>query len=182
MDNELYLRLHLNAKYQPIHRFDLEDALEEILQREKMGIVDGGGTLQLPTGEIESCDINIVINNTPNNMEKICHILNGIGIPKGSEILGENIAIKIGLQEGLGLYINGTELSKQVYKSCDINYVIEKLNELLCGVGKMYSFWEGNQETALYFYGQSYSEMLKIITPFIEEYPLCEKCRIVRIA
>ena len=52
------LTLNLNSRLQPMHRHDLEDALQEILEKINLGEVMGGGTLQNPqTGEIESCDI-----------------------------------------------------------------------------------------------------------------------------
>ena len=54
------LTLNLNSRLQPMHRHDLEDALQEILEKINLGEVMGGGTLQNPqTGEIESCDIEI---------------------------------------------------------------------------------------------------------------------------
>ncbi len=44
--------LKLNARFQPIHRFELEDVLQEIFQREGMGEVIGGDTVQNADGEI----------------------------------------------------------------------------------------------------------------------------------
>ena len=46
------LTLNLNSRLQPMHRHDLEDALQEILEKGKLGEVTGGGTLQNPqTGD-----------------------------------------------------------------------------------------------------------------------------------
>ena len=56
------LTLNLNSRLQPMHRHDLEDALQEILEKGKLGEVTGGGTLQRQTGEIVSCDIEIHLN------------------------------------------------------------------------------------------------------------------------
>lgn len=53
------LRLKLNARFQPMHRFELEDALQEILSKEGLGEITGGGTAQNPDGEIAYCDIDI---------------------------------------------------------------------------------------------------------------------------
>ena len=53
------LTLKLNARFQPMHRFELEDALQEILEQNNMGEVTGGGTAQNPGGEIAYCDIEI---------------------------------------------------------------------------------------------------------------------------
>ena len=38
------ITLKLNAKFQPMHRFELEDALQEILEQTGKGEVIGGGT------------------------------------------------------------------------------------------------------------------------------------------
>ena len=52
------LTLNLNSRLQPMHRHDLEDALQGILEKLNLGEVMGGGTLLNPeTGEIVSCDI-----------------------------------------------------------------------------------------------------------------------------
>lgn len=50
------------------------------------------------------------------------------------------------------------------------------------GIGRFYSYWEGNEWTALYFYGVSFVEMKQKIEPFIASYPLCQKSRIEQIA
>ena len=68
-----------------------------------------------------------------------------------------------------------------VYQNCDINYVIEQLEKAMDGVGFLYSYYEGNKETVLYFYGTSFKKMKELTKNFIKEYPLCEKCRIVQI-
>ena len=80
------------------------------------------------------------------------------------------------------MYLNGTELPAEVYQTSDINYVIEKLNELLALSGQLYSWWEGPQDTALYFYGVSFAEMKEKMADFLAEYPLCQKCRVEQIA
>lgn len=84
--------------------------------------------------------------------------------------------------EGLAYYLNGAELPKEVYETCDINYVIDQMEQAMKGIGSMYSYWEGDTYTALYFYGKSFSEMKRSIEPFIAEYPLCQKSRVEQIA
>lgn len=180
------LILNLNSRLQPMHRHDLEDALQEILEKEDLGEVTGGGTLQNPqTGEVVSCDIEINLNEDAQEcINRLVKIINGIGIPKGSALLcmAPEIKIEVGTLEGLAYYGNGTELSDEVYESCDINHVIQQLESALEGIGGFYSYWEGNEWTALYFYGISFEEMKQRIEPFIMSYPLCQKCRIERIA
>lgn len=74
------LTLNLNSRLQPMHRHDLEDALQEILEKEKLGEVMGGGTLQNPqTGEIISCDIEIHLNDDKqDSINRLVELVNKI--------------------------------------------------------------------------------------------------------
>ena len=65
--------------------------------------------------------------------------------------------INIGKNEGLGIYLDGKNLQPKVYEENDINLVIEKLKELLDDQSEIIRYWEGNEETALYFYGESFN-------------------------
>lgn len=84
--------------------------------------------------------------------------------------------------EGLAVYLNGTDLPSEVYASCDVNDLIKMLEKSLEHMGRFYSYWEGNRETALYFYGISFEEMKQKISGITDKYPLCEKCKIIRIS
>lgn len=178
----MHLELHLNARFQPKHRFELEDALQEIFQENEAGEITGGGTLLKKNGEIDSCDIEIDFSDAQKNLEWLVNLLNTIGIPKGSVLRGIEPPIDVGTLEGLAIYMNGTDLEEEIYKSCDINYVIEQLEQTIEGIGHMYSYGELNAFTALYFYGTSFSEMKEKMIPFISSYPLCKKCHIEQIA
>ena len=183
-----YVTLNLNARLQPTHRGDLEDALDELLEAAEVGFVDGGGTLMSPSGEVKSCDIELALNDNSEEMiTKLESIIDAIGVPTGSKLLwigadDETIERPVGCLEGMALYLNGTDLPKEVYESSDINYVIEQLESRMDGIGRLYSWWEGPQNTALYFYGQSYEKMSAAIQDFIAAYPLCQKCVVERIA
>lgn len=175
--------LKLNARFQPIHRFELEDALQEILETRQSGEVTGGGTVQKADGEIEYCEINIhLCDSNSDSITWLTSLLHTIGIPKGSVLQYAEQEINVGSLEGLACYLNGRDLSPEIYQTCDINYAIEQLELAMKGIGRMYSYWEGNAYTALYFYGTSYREMKEKITTFIDAYPLCQKCRVVQIA
>lgn len=178
----MHLILHLNARFQPKHRFELEDALQEIFQNNKAGEITGGGTFLKENGEIDSCDIEIDFSCAGKSLEWLINLLNTIGIPKGSVLRGIESTINVGTLEGLAIYLNGTDLAEDVYKSCDINYVIEQLEQTIEGIGHMYSYRELNEFTALYFYGTSFSAMKEKMAPFVSSYPLCQKCHIEQIA
>ena len=185
-----HVTLNLNARFQPMHRHNLEDALEKILSGYQLGYVDGGGTMQSVSGEIESCDIELMLkDNSEENLVTLESIIEKLGVAKGSKLLLWNEADEdvlcerpVGNLEGMALYLNGTDLPVEIYQTCDINYVIEQTEALMKGIGAMYSWWEGPQNTALYFYGENYEKMLTAIKNFTEEYPLCQKCVIKQIA
>jgi len=183
MSEKYEVTLKLNARFLPIHRFDLEDALQQILSQLKLGDVDGGGTYQSPTGEIVACEIVMLLNsNSPKDIDKLRSIIESMGMPNGSKLIYEGGEAPVGTLEGLAVYLNGTDLPAEVYKACDINKVISGLEEAMEGVGRMYSYWEGQVVTGLYFYGPSYDKMLAAAKPFIDSYPLCRECRVDKIA
>jgi len=179
-----HMTLQMNARLQPITRGELfEDIISEVLEAHEIGGVDGGGTMLQKSGEIDFCDVEIFLNEkTEENLKLLLEIISELDVPKGSKLYGEGVEYKVGTVEGLALYLNGTDLPDKVYKKCDINHVIEKLDELLDEEGAYYSYWEGPSDTALYFYGSSFDKMKKLMEPFLEKYPLCEKCRVVQIA
>ena len=177
--------LKLNARLQPMHRHELEDAIQGVLEKEQMGEVTGGGTVQNPDGEIVSCDIDIhLAGDKWDHVSFLVNLLNRLGIPNGSALLGidRKFRVEVGTLEGLAFYVNGTDLPDEIYGSCDINHVIEQMESAIDGIGRFYSYWEGNEWTALYFYGVSFVEMKQKIEPFIASYPLCQKSRIEQIA
>jgi hypothetical protein len=175
----------LNAKAQPIHRGEIfEDPLDEILQRKKLGEVCGGGTAISDIGEVEHGDIEIALFDKAAALE-VVQILESLGAPKGSRLQfgnGTDPDIEFGRTEGLGLYLNGTDLADTVYAECDSNVVFDQISTLIEGCGGILSHWQGATEAALYLYGDSFELMQSRIHDFVSTYPLCEKCRIVRIA
>jgi hypothetical protein len=177
----------LNAKVQPIDRGEyFEDPLMETLESAGLGDVTGGGTqmAEEPYG-IEFCDLVILVKAA--NEETLAVIikrLNDLGAPKGSKLILETTGkeIPFGVTEGIGVFLNGADLSDNVYAECDINHVIEEFDRLLGDKGKFRGYWEGSRETALYCYGRSFEEMRAALQPFIDSYPLCEGARIEQIA
>ena len=68
-ESSFLIALNLNARFQPICRHDLEDALNKILGKSDMGFVDGGGTMMFPSGEVKSCDIELELNDDMGRFE-----------------------------------------------------------------------------------------------------------------
>ena len=176
----------INARLQPMHRGEIyEDPLDEVLTRESVGEVSGGGTLQSQSGEIEHCDVEIKVNNSSDESVELVKLsLEKIGTPKGSKIRVEATGseIEFGTLEGLAIYLNGTDLEAEVYTNSDSNHVYSELDRLTLGVGKVFSYWQGSTDTAFYLYGTSFSQMKELISELVDNYPLCQKCRIEQIA
>lgn len=177
----------LNAKMQPIDRGDYyEDPLADTLKAANIGEVTGGGTQlsEAPYG-IEFCDLEIRMDEvTEEALAVIIKRLNDLGAPKGSRLIIETTGkqIPFGVTEGLAVYLNGADLEDEVYRACDVNFVIDEFDRLLAGKGAFRGYWEGDRETALFCYGASYSEMKTALAPFLADYPLCEKARVEQIA
>jgi hypothetical protein len=176
----------MNARLQPLDRGEyFEDPLEEILARDKLGSVTGGGTALGEDGEIESCDIEIQVPEASDAvLDAIRTALEALGAPRGSRLTveGRDAPLPLGQSEGLALYLNGTDLEDSVYESCSADFVYDELTRSLAGIGKVYSVWQGPTETAFYLYGTSFEAMNAAIAGLVDSYPLCQDARIVKIA
>jgi hypothetical protein len=176
----------LNDRAQPMDRGELyEDPLEEALKKHRAGTVTGGGTQLADNTEIEFCEIEIEVREpVAEGILLIKQTLEELGAPKGSmlELPTQDEQQPIGLNEGLAVYLNGTDLPDEVYAECDIDFVYSEFNRLLGPDGKVHSHWQGPTETALYMYGPSYETMKKRIAGFLSSYPLCQRARVVQIA
>ncbi len=155
-----------NAKILPLDRGDrYEDPLAEALSGNGYAEITGGGTGQLPNGEIDFCGIDIDLHNVEQGAPFICEFLSNRGAPRGSvleyEVNGEKVELPFGFLEGLAIYLNGTDLPDEVYEKCDVNELYDEINRLLGDRGDIQGHWQGPTETALYLYGYSADEMTK---------------------
>jgi len=176
----------MNARLMPMDRGAIfEDPLDEVIRKLGIGHVDGGGTMQGKSGEIDFCDIALEVQDlNDSTVTKIVEVLETLGAPKGSKLqFGEQRPeLPFGRCEGLAVYLNGSDLPDEVYRTSDVNFVYSEFNRLTDGKGKVFSHWAGPTETALYLYGPSFDDMQKAIAGFISTYPLCQRCRVVQIA
>jgi hypothetical protein len=183
-----YIIAQLNDKIEPVGRYEIyEQALDELLNRKCYGEVSGGGTLQTETGEIHSCDLEIRLVDVKIDriiVEEIINKLEDLGAPKGSKLIikATNEETAFGKLEGLAVYLDGVGLSDDVYKNSDPEFIISEISRLTGTKSDWIRYWQGNTETGLYFYGQSFNEMKNSIAHFISTNPECENARIERIA
>jgi len=183
-----FIVAQLNEKVMPIDRgLVYEDPIDEFLKEKQYGEVTGGGTLQEKTGELAYCDIEIKLSTDDIHKSIIADIIDKIetiGAPKGSKLIIEKTKeeISFGKKEGLALYIDGQNLPPEVYAECDINFVLSEIHRLTNIKSNADRNWQGEKETALYFFSDSFEQMKNSILDFIETYPLCKGARIVQIA
>ncbi len=186
-DDRKQITAQLNVRMQPTDRSKyFEGPLDKALKEAQMGEVTGGGT-QLtdePDG-IKHCDVEIEVHEfSEETIQKIVQVLEGLGAPKGSNLKfpSEKPDIPFGQAEGMGLFLNGTDLPDHVYANSDINKIISELGSLLIREGMFRGYWEGSRETALYFYGIEFEKMKQAVSKYLETEPMCEKARVVQIA
>ncbi|WP_395752685.1 hypothetical protein [Prosthecobacter sp.] len=176
-----------NHKIGPLQRGDVyEDPLIDFLEHHNnAGEVDGGGTQQEKTGEIDWCDVNLYLKPSAASLiPSIIQFLEQRGAPKGSKLTchfpdDTEQELPFGLREGFGIYLDGVNLPDEVYRDCDINFVASELDRLLEGHGSVESHWQGPTETALYIYGDSLAIMKPLIAGLLSTYPLCKGARVV---
>ncbi|MDE5755830.1 MAG: hypothetical protein K2I23_01920 [Clostridia bacterium] len=179
-----YATLSLNMRLRPIDRGSYyEDILNKILKKGKIGVVDGGGTEFTKEEGPLGCDVNI--DYYKDKEESLIELLKQFPTSKGSKLIlmGENEerSFDIGNLEGMAVYLNGVDLDKEVYETCSADVVFNEMSKLIGKDLVVFSWWQGNRETALYFYGANYERMKSAIEPFIATYPLCQKCRIEQL-
>jgi hypothetical protein len=183
-----FIVAQLNEKVMPIDRgLVYEEPLDEFLKERGYGEVAGGGTLQEKTGELSYCDVEISLASISIDKSMIAEIiwkLESLGAPKGSKLIIEKTKdeIPFGKKEGLAIYLDGQNLPDEVYKECDINFVLSELHRLINIAPNADRNWQGEKETALYFFSDSFEQMKNSISDFIATYPLCKGARVVQIA
>lgn len=180
-----FLGIELNARLRPLDRCAIyEDPLQEVLDaRAPDSEMSGGGTLMNSDGEPVCCDVDIDLEGDPEaGLRLVVETLERLGAPKGSKArLGDADPVPFGTTEGLGLYLNGTDLPDHVYAESDVNDLIAALAERLGEAGSMHSYWQGPRETALYFYGPSAPRMSDLMRETLDAHPLARQSRLVTL-
>jgi hypothetical protein len=173
----------INEKIRPIERGETyEEPLTAALAENGFGIVEGGGTLQQKSGEIEYVGKDVGLSDRDAGIPFVCRFLEERGAPKGSvfEIGDERFPFR--RVEAIAVYFDGVNLPAEVYRESDINFVWAEFEKRIGPAGKIRGYWEGSTETALYLYGTSAVEMRAQISDFLASYPLCKSVRVVTFA
>lgn len=180
--------LIINEKLEAQYRIEeYEDPIDKFLKRNRLGKVIEGKTILLDNMEVNYCLVKVFIyklTNFEGQQRTLKTLLNSLMAPKGSQIICKFNETKIdcGIQEGIGIYLDGSNLQKEIYEDNDINVLASIIIEELNINESFLRFWEKPGKTALYFYSESYDVMAEKIRILFVSYPLLTNCIIKRIA
>ena len=174
--------VHLNSRLQPMHRGSVfEDPLDEFLANNATGseVVGGGTEFSPETGPL-SCDTEVSLTGNPQETFRlVINVLEGLGAPIGSwAVLGEGKRVAFGTTRGFALVLDGTSLPKEVYANNDVNDVIAGLEAELGDDGELHSWWEGGENTALYYYARDGDRLHSILESAPDRYPLAQNSKV----
>ena len=165
----------------PIDRGErYEDPLQAALESARAGEVTGGGSQLSENGEIEFADVEIQLANLDGALQLTVETLERAGAPQGSEILGDDgrVLREFGRTQCLAIYLDGTSLPDEVYANLDFEDVVSRIGAL-AGPDSFRGFWQGPEETGLYYFGPDADAMFTSVEPLLRELPIGQNARVV---
>jgi len=156
-----------------------EDPLDDVLRASRLGEVTGGGSHLGKNGEIEFADIEINIANPDDALPLIATTLERAGAPTGSEIRDtKGVLREFGTHQSVAVYLDGVSLPDDVYADLDFDALVETLTDA-AGERSFHGFWQGDEETGLYFFGRDAEDMLSRIELELRSVPIGQNARLV---
>lgn len=168
----------------PLDRGDrYEDPLDKVLEEESLGETCGGGSSMSDTYGIESVDIEIRLKDLECGLPVIVDVLESRGAPIGSILRyssnNEIQTLEFGVAECLAIVLDGTTLPDEVYDDSDINDMISEMEDAIDEIGELRSWWEGPNDTVLYFFGHDAEQLWLAMQPIVESHDRCQNARII---
>jgi hypothetical protein len=167
---------------QPIDRGErYEDPLQAVLESKEIGQVTGGGSMLNELGGIEFADIEIGLTNLDEALTVVAETLENAGAPEGSELLqasDESVVREFGKQQCLAIYLDGVSLPEDVYENLDFDAVVTEL-EAAAGESSYRCFWQGPEETGLFYFGPDAEAMFRNVEPVLGRLPIGQNARVV---
>jgi hypothetical protein len=165
---------------EPIDRGErYEDPLHDALTAAGLGRVTGGGSQLNASGGIEFVDLEIELVNLDDALATTVSALETAGAPAGSEILHDGAVLReFGTTQCLAIFLDGVSLPDDVYANLDFADVVTQLGDA-AGPGSYRCFWQGSEETGLFFFGSDAEEMFRRVEPVLSTLPIGENARVV---
>lgn len=182
MEFSEFVLARIYENIQPIDRGErYEDPLQAVLEAKGVGQVTGGGSQLNEVGGIDYVDIEIELANLDEALDVVVEALENAGAPEGSELLqssDEKVLREFGKQQCLAIYLDGVSLPEEVYEKLDFDAVIAEL-ETAAGAGSYRSFWQGPEETGLFYFGSDAEAMFTNVEPVLRRLPIGQNARVV---
>jgi hypothetical protein len=176
----------LKAHIEPMDRGEwYEEPLSEILEKNQMGKVTGGGSALGDDFKVVHADLEIALVNLGTALQFTRDCLEKIGVPVGSELIyevdGEVKSIPFGNRETISIYLDGVGLPDEVYENADFDQITSEISEAVKspGAGEFRGFSQGETETGLYIYAPSADATYATLQGVIAKHPLFQNARVV---
>lgn len=167
---------------EPIDRGDrYEDPLDAVLAQSNIGRVTGGGSQLNELGGIAYAEVEIELANLDEALGVVVHALEKAGAPQGSELIDvsdSRTLRQFGTQQCMAIFLDGTTLPDEVYADLDFDAVVTELGAA-AGDGSNRSFWQGAEETGLFFFGPDAEAMFARVEPVLRRLPIGQNARVV---
>lgn len=183
MSDPLKVTVRIPARLQPAHRDDLivkpiSELMRHVSPRTRLAAKE---TVVTQHGEpVEAVlDWEVELSDAEHVVTRLLDL--EAGLPRGSTVEINGKAATFGELDGLAVYLNGTELADDVYAQADLQAIVEDLQQHLGRTGQLWSWWQGEAETALYFYGPDAAAIRSALEERSQQHPLMERCRMERL-
>jgi hypothetical protein len=164
--------LQLNARLQPIHRGDLEDAIFEKLGASIPSLtVVGGGSAVDKDGRITSCGVELMLlkSSLEQALTELASALVELGVPRGS-LLVTPPKRKISVGQAEGLAVTFPRISRVDFEDAralqhneELDRAMELLKPALRGHGRVWSWQILRDEADLVIYADDAEALRDII-------------------
>ena len=156
-----------------------EDPLHAALEAAGFGSVTGGGSQLNREGGIDFADLEIELTNLDDALAMTVAALEKAGAPAGSEILHEGAVLRqFGTTQCLAIFLDGVSLPDEVYANLDFGDVVTRLGEA-AGEDSYHGYWQGPEETGLFFFGTDADAMFGRVEPILARLPIGQNARVV---
>ena len=158
-----------------------EDPLQEALESKNLGRVTGGGSQLNERGAIEHGDVEIELADLDGAVSLVVEALERAGAPEGSELIAladARVLRGFGRQQCLAVFLDGTSLPDEVYQDLDFDAVVTEIGEA-AGPDSFRGFWQGEEETGLFYFGANADDMFARVEPVLRKLPIGQNARVV---
>ena len=167
---------------EPIDRGErYEDPLDALLAHANIGRVTGGGSQLNELGGIAYAEVEIELANLDEALRVVVDALEKAGAPQGSELIDmsdSRVLQQFGTQQCLAIFLDGMTLPEEVYADLDFDAVVAELGAA-AGEGSNRGFWQGPEETGVFFFGPDAEAMFARVEPVLRRLPIGQNARVV---